>query len=172
MNLGQKFLETLHAVRRTENLPKADTDSGYVIAAEVDSMRVTAEIQDFDKFSCILKTLAVRRVQAPPANVALKALLLRQAAECERRISYLLENFRLLEVDEENYLAQVRSAAPHQKRDEKFYYEALLQHGLGAAFARYRQTREGGSRELVVCHLTQEALERLVDDLAAVLRSN
>lgn len=172
MNLGQKFLETLHAVRRTESLPKADTDNGYVIEAEMDSMRVTAEIQDFDKFSCILKTLVVRRAQAPPANAALKALLLRQAAECERRISYLLENFRLLEVDEENYLAQVRSAAPHQKRDGKFYYEVLLQHGLGAAFARYRKARDAESRELVACHVTQEVLERLVDDLVAALRLN
>lgn len=172
MNLGQKFLETLHTVRRTENLPEADQDNGYVIEAEMDSMRVTAELQDFDKFSCIVKTLTVRRTQAPPANVALKELLRRQAAACERRISYLLENFRLVEVDDNNYLAQVRSAVPHQKHEEKFYYEILLQYGLGATFARYRKTHGNASRELVPCHLTQEMLERLVDDLSATLRLN
>lgn len=172
MNLGQKFLETLHAVRRKENLPNAEADNGYVIEAEIDGMRVAAEIQDFDKFSCILKTLAVRRTQAPPANTALKKFLQRQAAECERRIAYLLENFRLVEVDEENYLAQVRSATPHQKHDEKFYYEVLLQHGLGATFARYRMALEAENRERVACHLTHEVLERLVDDLAAALQVN
>lgn len=172
MNLGQKFLETLHTVRRTENLPEADKDNGYVIEAEMDSMRVTAELQDFDKFSCIIKTLSIRRTQAPPANVELKELLLRQAAECERRISYLLENFRLVEVDDSTYLAQVRSAVPHQKHDEKLYYEVLLQQGLGATFARYRKPRGIESRELVPCHLTQETLERLVDDLVATLRLN
>lgn len=172
MNLGQKFLETLHTVRRTENLPEADQDNGYVVEAEMDSMRVTAELQDFDKFSCIVKTLAIRRAQAPPANVELKELLRRQAAECERRISYLLENFRLVEMDEANYLAQVRSAVPHQKREEKFYYEILLQYGLGATFVRYRKALRNESRELVPCHLTHEMLERLVDDLSATLRLN
>jgi len=169
MNLGQTFLEKLHAMRRTENLPKADLDNGYVIEEKMDSIRVTAELQDFDKFSCIVKTLFVRRVQAPP-NVSLKELLRRQAGEIERRITYVLENFRLLEVDDKNYLAQVRSAAPHQKRDEKFYYEVFLQHGIGATFARYRQPKQSENRELAPSHLTHETFERLVDDLAAALR--
>jgi len=172
MNLGQKILEKLHAMRRTESLPKADQDSGYVIEEKIDSMRVSVEIEAFDKFSCIVKTLSVTRAQAPPANVSLKELLLRQAGEIERRITYLLENFRLLEVDEFNCLAQVRSAAPHQKSGEKFYYEVFLQHGLGATFARYRQARGVENRELVPCQLTQETFERLVDDLVATLRLN
>lgn len=170
MNLGQEILEKLHAMRRTESLPKADKDGGYVIEEEIDSMRVTAEIQDFDKFSCIVKSLSVTRAQAPPASVSLKELLRRQAAEIERRITYLLENFRLLEMDEFNCLAQVRSAAPHQKNGEKFYYEVFLQHGIGAAFSRYRQSRGADNRELVPCQLTQETFERLVDDLVATLR--
>jgi hypothetical protein len=170
MNLGQKILEKLHAMRRTGDLPEADQDSGYVIEEEMDSMRVTAEILDFDKFSCIVKTLSVTQRQAPPASVSLKELLLRQAAEIERRMTYVLENFRLVEVDEQNYLAQVRSASPYKKSEEKFYYEVLLQHGMGATFARYRQARGAEQRELVACHLTQETFERLVDDLVATLR--
>jgi len=170
MNLGQKILEKLHAMRQTGSLPEAEQDRGYVIEEKIDSMSVSVEIAAFDKFSCIVKTLSVTRAQAPPANVSLKELLLRQAGEIERRITYLLENFRLLEVDEFNCLAQVRSAAPHQKSGEKFYYEVFLQHGLGATFSRYRQSSGAENRELVPCHLTQETFERLVDDLVAALR--
>jgi hypothetical protein len=167
MNLGQKFTEKLNAMRQTENVK----ESGYVIEEEIDSIRLRAELQDFDKFSYIIKNLSMSRAQAPP-NVSLKELLLRQAGEIERRMTYLLESFRLLEVDEINGLAQVRSATPHQKRQEKFYYEVCLQHGMGATFARYRKSRGADKRELVPCHLTQETFERLVDDLAATLHIN
>lgn len=172
MTLGQKITEKLNALRLTENVTLNRQDSGYVMEEKIDDMRLRLEILDFDKFSYIVKTLEVARLQAPPANVPLQDLLLRQAGEIERRITYLLENFNLLEVDEYNGLAQVRSAAPYQKNGEKFYYEVLLQHGLGATFSRYLQPHPAGQRELVPCHLTQEMCERLIDDLAATVRLN
>jgi len=170
MNLGQEITERLNTMRLAENVKPNGKDSGYVIEEENDSMRLVAEIQDFDKFSCMVKTLSVTRAQAPPAGVSLKELLQRQAGEVERRITYLLESFHLLEVDEFNCLAQVRSARPHKKGEDKFYYEALLQHGNSVTFTRYRKAHHAENRDLVSSHLTQETFERLMDDLAAVLR--
>ncbi|MCG3120017.1 MAG: hypothetical protein ALAOOOJD_02581 [bacterium] len=172
MTLGQKITERLNAARLAENVKSNGQDSAYVIDEKIDSMRVQLEIVDFDKFSYIVKTLSVVRAQAPPASVALKDLLLRQAGEIERRITYLLERFQVVEVDEYNCLAQVRSATPYQKDGEKFYYEVLLQHGIGAAFSRYLHSNQAGQRELVPCHLTRETFERLLDDLAAIVRLN
>lgn len=172
MTLGQKITERLNATRLTENVKSNGQDSGYVIDEKIDSMRVRLEIEDFDKFSYFVKTLSVAQTQAPPASVSLKDLLLRQVGEIERRITYLLERFQVLEVDEYNCLAQVRSATPYQKNGEKFYYEVLLQHGIGATFSRYLHSNQAGQRELVPCHLTQETLERLIEDLATTLRLN
>jgi hypothetical protein len=167
MNLGQKILEKLHARRLAENAPEIGKD---VIEEENDGIHLRLEIQDFDKFSYMVKTFSVTRAQAPTANVSLKELLLRQSAEIERRITYLLEGFRLIELDETNVVAQIRSFTPHKKGEEKFYYEVLLPHGMSATFSRYRLSRQAENRELVPCHLTRETFERLVDDLAATLR--
>jgi len=169
MNLEQKIMEKLNAIRRTETL-KTDKDSGYVIEEEIDSMRLRAEIQDFDKFSYMVKTLTV--TQTPTPNAPVKALLLQQANEIERRISYLLESFRLVELDEINGLAQVRSVSPFKKNDETVYYEALLQHGNSVTFTRYRKQRHTEKREVIPSHLTQETFERLINDLAAIVRIN
>jgi hypothetical protein len=166
MKLGQKVLEKLNAIRQVEKLPEAGQDSGSMIEEKNDSFRLYVEIEDSDKFSFVIKTLSVARLQAPP-NMPRTELLLRQAGEIERRISYLLEGFRLVEVDEFNVLAQVRSVTPYQKNGEMFYYELLLQRGNSVTLTRYRKSAE--KREPVPFHLTPETFERLVDDLAATL---
>jgi hypothetical protein len=168
MNLEQKITEKLNAIRRTENEKPTGKDSGYVVEEELDSIRLRAEIQDFDKFSYMVKTLSV--TQTPASGAPIKALLLQQAHEIERRLSYLLESFRLVELDEINGLAQVRSVSPYKKNDETFYYEALLQHGNSVTFARYRMQQQAEKREIVPSHLTQETFERLINDLMATLQ--
>jgi hypothetical protein len=100
----------------------------------------------------------------------IKDVLLRQAGEIEKRISYLLESFRLVEIDEVNGSAQVRSITPYKKGDERLYYEVLLRGGNNLTFSRYRKEHQTGKREMVPCHLTLEIFERLVDDLAAVIQ--
>jgi hypothetical protein len=170
MNLGQKITEKLNAMRLTENVKSNGQDSGYVNEEEIDSIRLRTELQDFDKFSYRVKTLLLARLQAPPADKPIKEILLRQAREIEQRIFYLLENLRLVELDETKGIAQIRSTAPHRKGDEKFYYEILLQNGDKVTFTRYRQPQQAEKRDIVPSHLTQETFERLIDDLAAVLR--
>ncbi|MDZ7359845.1 MAG: hypothetical protein ONB46_03835 [candidate division KSB1 bacterium] len=168
MKLGQIALEKLNAIRQDKKLPEADQNSASMIEEKNESFRLCIEIEDFDKFSFVIKTLSVARLQAPP-NMSLTELLQRQAGEIERRLSYLQERFRLVELDEFNVLAQVRSAAPYQKNGERFYYELLLQHGNSVTLTRYRKSATAEKRELVPFHLTPEMLERLVDDLAATL---
>jgi hypothetical protein len=177
MTLGQKLVDRLNALDRLES-QKSDLtkptgeDCRYVIDEEIDGIGVRAEIQDFDKFSYIVKTFTITRPQTQPLRAPVKELLLRQAGEIERRISYLLESFGLIELDEVNSLAQVRSATPHMKEEKTFYYEVLLRQGHGLTFARYYKERQSEKRQAVPCHLTQETFERLVEDLAATLRLN
>jgi hypothetical protein len=168
MKLAQKVLEKLSAIRQLETLPDAGQRSGSMIEEKNDSIRLYVEIEDFDKFSFVIKTLCVARLQAPP-NMPLTELLLRQARDIEGRISYLLEGFRLVEVDEFNVLAQMRSVTPYHKNGDTFYYELLLQHGNSVTLTRYRKSAPAEKREAVPFHLTPETFERLVDDLAATL---
>lgn len=170
MNLGQKLTEKLNAIRPTASMKESGKDSGYVIEEEIDSIRLRLEMKDFDKFSCVVEALSLTRLQPPPAHKPVKETLLRQSHEIEQRISYLLEQFRLIELDETQGIAQVRSVAPHQKDDAKFYYEVLLQQGNSVTFTRYRKSRQAEQRHRAPSHLTLETFEWLVDDLAAVVR--
>ncbi len=175
MTLGHKLADKLSVIRQAENgerfsLTGSGENSGYAITERMDGIDLRIEIEDFDKFSYMVKTISLTCVQAPPPTTSIKELLLRQSAEIERRISYLLESFRLVEVDEFNCLAQVRSATPYRKNEDRLYYEVLLQHGNSVTFTRYRMQRQAEQREVIPSHLTQEIFERLVDDLAAVIQ--
>jgi hypothetical protein len=175
MTLGQRIVDKLNVMRQMENqmsfsMKRTGEDGGYAIDEDVGGIRLRAEIQDFDKYSYLIKSVSATRQQPHPPDTVIKDLLLRQAGEIERRISYLLENFRLVELDEINGIALVRSVAPHQKNEEKFYYEILLDHGSRLTFTRYRKQRQDKERQSVSSHLTEEIFERLADDLAAVLR--
>ncbi|MDZ7289341.1 MAG: hypothetical protein ONB44_07810 [candidate division KSB1 bacterium] len=175
MTLGQKLMAQLTVRQQMEAGKRLPTDSvggtrGSLIEDEMDGIHLQAEIQDFDKFSYMVKTISATRLQPPASNAPIKDLLLRQSGEIERRVSYLLENFRLVELDEVNGVAQMRSAAPYHKNEEISYYEIILREGKSLRFSRYRQQNRTAERENVPSHLTQEIFERLADDLSAALR--
>lgn len=173
MNLGQKFVDKLNTMQQPGAPGWASSkldgkDGGYAIKERMDGIDLQAEIDDFDKFSYMVKSISMTHPQAPATLI--KDVLLRQAGEIEKRISYLLEGFRLVELDEVNGTAQVRSITPYKKGDERLYYEVLLRGGNNLAFTRYRKQHQTGEREIVPSHLTLEIFERLVDDLAAVIQ--
>lgn len=174
MNLGRTIVDKLNALQQTgapgwASLKPNGKDGGHVIKEQMDGIDLQIEIEDFDKFSYMVKAIAMTRQQAPP-SAPLKDVLLRQSGEIEKRITYLLEGFRLVEIDEVNGSAQVRSLTPYKKGDERLYYEVLLRSGNNLTFTRYRKQHQTGEREIVPSHLTLEIFERLVDDLAAVVQ--
>lgn len=176
MTLGQKIVDKLNVMRQMENqmnfsMKRMGEADGYAIEDTVDGIHLRVEIQDFDKFSFLVKSISAARLEAHLPTAPIKDLLLRQAAEAERRIFYLIESFRLVEMDETNGVAQIRSAAPHQKNDEKRYYEILLEQGNRLTFMRYQKNAHDKKRDNVPSHLSEELLERLTDDLAAILRT-
>jgi hypothetical protein len=173
MNLGRKLSDKLNAMQQTgapgwASLKLNGIDGGYVVKEQMDAIDLHIEIEDFDKFSYMVRSISMTHPQTPAAPI--KDVLLRQAGEIERQISYLLEGFRLVELDEVNGTAQVRSITPYQKGDERLYYEVLLRGGNNLTFTRYRKQHQTGEREIVPSHLTLEIFERLVDDLAAAMQ--
>jgi hypothetical protein len=173
MNSARKLVEKLNVFRQTHDpgqaaLKISGKDGGYLVKEQLDNIHLQVEIEDFDKFSYMVRSVSMTHSQTLAAPV--KDVLLRQAGEIERQISYLLEGFRLVEVDEVNGTAQIRSITPYKKGDERLYYEVLLRGGNSLTFTRYRKQHPTGKRQIVPSHLTQEIFERLVDDLVAVIR--
>ena len=161
MNLGQKTIAALKARTRAGHAP-------FVHEEVSDGIHLAFEIQDSDKYGVLLRRLTVRR-EGAVAQGMLKALLQAQAAEAESRFTYLLESFKLIELDETAGSAQIRSGAPYREADTLHYYEILLRGGTSLSFARHQKQGKNGEREIEPSYVTEQVLARLCDDGAAVV---
>ncbi len=161
MNLGQKVVAAVKARARAARAPFAHEEI-------VDGIHLRIEVQDSDRYGVLMHALSAHVPISPDAP--LPGVLAAQAAEVEKRFTYLLENFRLLELDETGGTAQIRSGTPYREADALHYYEVLLRCGDTLLFARYQQTGKNGEREFEPCYLTEQVFARVCDDAAAVLR--
>jgi hypothetical protein len=130
-------------------------DSGWVADVEADAV---------DALGCRLWQLRLCRA----APLAWAAPLAERAGQIAGRVTGLLEPLRLVEVDAERGVAQLRSVGPARRGDDLLYYEVEL-HADGAAnLHRFQGSRSGPARRQVAFVLTHEALAKLVADLTAV----
>lgn len=170
MNLGRKLVAELSA--RQPWLNKSSPEASCIHDQSVDGVRFAVEIQDADKYGFLVRRLDAQTVPPVSEPSAVKPLLLRQAAEIEKRLTYLLEHFRLVELDELKTAAQMRSHAPYRQDGAVHYYEILLTAGTSLSFCRWNNSGVRGQRELEPTYITKEALARLANDFAGVLRAS
>jgi hypothetical protein len=83
------------------------------------------------------------------------------------RVSGLLETLKVVEVDSERKAAQLRSEAPLQRGDKRFYYEVVLGGEGSALVRRFQAASNSTHREQVAFAVTHEALAKLVGDVTA-----
>lgn len=102
------------------------------------------------------------RDAAAPAGLTLKGW----AAGIAGRVSGLMEDLKLIEVDDERDEAILRSDDPTRKAGVAYYYEVRL-HGLTRATARrFAADTAAARREQVVFPITHESLAKLAGDIA------
>jgi hypothetical protein len=114
-----------------------------------------------EALGCRLWELTVKPSQ-PATHVDLTA----RAEQVAGRVTGLLEPLRVVEVDANQGLAQLRSDQPGHWENGQFYYEILL-HTDGTSQVRRYQAPEKDQprRQQVAFTLTHEALAKLVTDL-------
>ncbi|MDZ7269898.1 MAG: hypothetical protein ONB48_16735 [candidate division KSB1 bacterium] len=171
MNLGMKVVAELAQLRRgPHEKPPALTPlppGGWLYEDITDGIHLKIELADFDRFGYLVNKITAVRTSSLPAAKPVKELLAEQAAVLEQRVTYLLESFRLIELDETTNRAQVRSATPYREAEAIQYYEALLEQGGVLVFSRYAGSRT--DRALQPFHVTDDVCRRLLNDLAAAL---
>jgi hypothetical protein len=117
-----------------------------------------------DVVAALVWELTLSRTAEVPAGLTLRAW----AGGIADRVSGLMEDVKLIEVDEARREAILRSETPTRKGDAAVYYEIRL-HGLSRAVVRRYQadTVAATRREQVSFPLTHEALAKLAGDIAA-----
>jgi hypothetical protein len=86
-----------------------------------------------------------------------------------RRVTYLMEPLKVVEVDGQGGEVQVRSENPTPRADELGYYEMRLFREGSLRLQRIVFDAATRQRRPTNCQLTREVLERLADDIAATI---
>jgi hypothetical protein len=125
--------------------------------------RASVQAETVESVGCRLREVSVARL-APLEN---PAPLQDRARQVASRVTGLLEPLRLIEVDAQQDVAQLRSDSPAAKDEALAYYEVTLHGHGGAHVGRYEAGRGDGKRRAVPFTLTHEALGKLVRDLTS-----
>lgn len=131
---------------------------------------IQVRFKEAEKYAILVDYISVARVDQSLTVEEINKYLNNQAETVQKRITFLLEEFKLIEQDRQNKRAQLRSYPPHAAENNKFYYEIVLDEGIKAHFQRYQFSREGKRYEKILSLLTMETFERLIDELVAALK--
>jgi hypothetical protein len=124
------------------------------------SVRATAD--KADSLSCLLWELSLDRTGDAPEGLTLKAW----AAAVASRVGGLMEDLKVLEIDEARGEAVLRSESPATKGEAVAYYEVKLSGVSSAVVRRFQAVRGAGGRTQVGFALTHEVIARLAGDIA------
>lgn len=113
-----------------------------------------------DSLSCAVKELTLEKAGA--TREELRPWAERLAASA----TGLMERLRLIELDDAQAKALLRSDAPARKDGKAFYYELVLSRGdRSTASLRRFAGQHGEKREAVAFTLTHDAIVKLVEDI-------
>jgi hypothetical protein len=173
--LGEKAAARLRHLRQAKSSWHGPVlqpgDSVSCIEEESSGYRLRLELDDADKLSLQARALQVSKSTASTPAQFDADRLRRQADEVARRVTYLTEKIRLVELDQHNHTAQLRSVSPMHDKDGMSYFEILLSGNHALSLRRYQMSEQGTSSQRVgvAFVISQELFERLVDDFIEAL---
>ena len=131
-----------------------------VLRMDLDPAGATVAIsaQKQDSLSCLVGEMTV----SSPAGTGVP--LAERASAMAGRLTGLMENIRVIEVDADAEVAVLRSSAPAVRGDAKHYYEVKVT-PTDANLKRYRTEAGTNTRESIGYALTHEVLAKVADDL-------
>lgn len=121
-------------------------------------------VADFDKYSFLIDDLRIRNVK----NTTQLTLddLKSQAQKLSTQITYLPEELKVVEIDQQNAKAQLLSKKPRTIQSARSYYEVILEKNRTVHLKRFQFDNDKKVRKQVPFQITQDILENLIHDLA------
>lgn len=143
---------------------------GYIVGVPVEehNLGITLTLQSYDRYSVTLRQLEVSHNVAAPERKEVKEKLRQWAEQIIRRLSYLEEPLKLLELDGGARIAQLRSDSPHEDQKALTYWEAMLyaEPYPRVNLTRYHWSSDRTGRDVAVYPATFGTLGRIAQDLA------
>jgi hypothetical protein len=132
-------------------------------------LRLACELTALETLGCAFSRFAISSNKLAGASIE---QLKKTSEALSKRLTYLLEPIRPIEVDAEHCVVQLRSQPPQKDEDSTSYYELLVKRTGELSLCRYVHNRDaqasGALREAVPAHVTREVFLRLIGDFCAV----
>ena len=145
-------------------LRETDRSEGY-FSPIIETTRLIwkFKISDFDKLGLLILHLDIKTKDT-------SALPLEKQCEVLKdKLTYLEEDFKLVEYDRNNRTIILRSNLFHRLEDTVNYYEIVLKEGNQLSFDCYKLDRTAGKRQICPTNLARATFERLLVDFENLL---
>ncbi len=120
------------------------------------------EITELDKLGLLVNHIAITAHNTPSMSLEKQLDLLK------KKITYLEEDFELVEHDRNKRMMILRSSIPQQLDNAVNYYEILLEAGNQLSFGRYEFAKIMGKRRVRPANLARETFGRLLVDFESL----
>ena len=152
----QKVADWRPSGERRHSLLIPDGGSGWAVELQADRC---------DELGCRVWEMTLRRTRKLASSASALQSWADRAAE---RVTSLLEELRVVEVDPQRNEALVRSSTPTCREQTVSYFEVLLRGTKSATLRRFHAYQEPGHRrEQISFPITHEALAKVVADLTS-----
>ncbi len=145
-------------------------DKFSVLQHQEDDLLLQLKFKDIDKYGIVLDYISIQKLSPILDVEEINKRLEQQAEAIQQRITYLLEDFKLIEFDRMSKRAQLRSYPPYKKENSKYFYEIVLDEGVKIHFQRYQYSMDEKRYEKITSQLTLEIFARLIDDLVKIIQ--
>ena len=144
-----------------QQLKSADpgSESQSLIVSELHGV-LRVELLALDSIGCSFESI---QFESDSLRTRTTEQLRQLADDLAKRVTYLLEPIRTIEVDAKQETVQMRSDKPNRSEEGKSYYEVVAQPGV-LLLCRFLKPA-GEPRRRIPAMVTRETIMRLVGDL-------
>jgi len=157
-----------------DSILRLSKQGSYVFEWNSPEINVKGDLSELDSIGILLNSIEVSKNINEEVNIP---EYLKEAAEAiEKRINYLMEPLKIIELDSTTNAVQIRSERPESNDGRLSYYELVLKAGKWFGYRnhvsihRYSQHPEDEpNRQAVPFPITKKQFQKLIDDLTEIL---
>ncbi len=171
MILGKTIVYQLQQYLLNQKGVSEEKEGNYIFNRNVENLNFQLTVKDFDKFSFLMENLQIE-ISKESAEVPLDVDDLKKRAEfLAKKVTYLLENLEVFEMDAVNLKIQLRSISTQDEQAALSYFEIIMQGNGSISLARILFDKGKKQKQRIPFHLTNEVLEKLINDVVKTIQS-
>lgn len=157
-----------------DSIVRIGQKGSYLFEWRSEDVHVKGELLEHDGIGVMLSSVVIEKDRQEEKEAA---TYLKNVAEAiAKRVNYLMEPLRIVEIDSTSNAVQIRSEKPNVAENQVSYFEIVLRSGKWfgwrdhVSLHRYAQrTEDEKNRRSIGFPLTKQQFERLLNDLIGTL---